>query len=78
MSKIKTSHKLVSLQGNMIPRPSPTRIIVAAGEKRQLKTMCIQGVPRVMSDICTGDRERQYKSKFFYTHLHFSAFLSVI
>ena len=35
----------------------------------------IQGVPGVMTNICTGDRKRQYKSKFFYTHLHFSDYL---
>ena len=29
-----------------------------------------------MTNIWTGDRKRQYKSIFFYTHLHFSAFLS--
>ena len=36
----------------------------------------IQGVPGVMTNIWTGDRKRQYKSKFFYTQIHFEDYLS--
>ena len=50
---------------------SPCRIMY-----NMMHYMIIQGVPGVMTNIWTGDRKRQYKSKFFNTQMHFSYYLS--